>query len=171
MHDREGLHSITVSPSTARLEAIHISRGGVPKLGVFEALIAHDGLDGDFQNDTRHHGGPDRAVVLYSLDLIRALQAEGHPIAPGTTGENLTLSGLHWESLTPGTTLLVGAVELRLTKYADPCRNISHSFLASDFMRISQNTRPGWSRVCARVLTGGLVRPGDPVLVKPDEAD
>jgi hypothetical protein len=34
--------------------------------------------------------------VLFSLELIRALQHEGHPIAPGTTGENLAASGIEW---------------------------------------------------------------------------
>jgi len=153
-----------VSKSSGRLEAIHISRGGVPKLSVFEALIDSHGLAGDFQNDPRYHGGPDRAVVLYSLDLIRALQAEGHPIAAGTTGENLTVSGLAWASLARATVIRVGSVELQLTKPATPCGNISRSFLASNFMRISDREHPGWSRWCARVLTGGVVRPGETVV-------
>src|SRR5205085_149204 len=116
------------------LEAIHVSRGGVPKLSVFEALIEARGLVGDFQKDPRYHGGPDRAVILYSLDLIRALQAEGHPIAPGTTGENLTVSGLDWSMLARGTIVRIGSVELELTKPTTPCRNVSRSFAASDFM-------------------------------------
>jgi hypothetical protein len=37
------------------------------------------------------------------------------------------------------------------------------SFLAEDFMRISQKVHPGWSRVCARVIAGGLAQLGDPV--------
>src|SRR5262245_9457623 len=73
-------------PGPGRVEAINISRGGVPKLPVFEAFIAEDGLGGDHQNDSYHHGGPDRAVVVYSLDVIRALQREGHPISAGAVG-------------------------------------------------------------------------------------
>ena len=53
-----------------------------------------DGLEGDRQRDLRFHGGPLRAVSLYSLELIEALQAEGHPIAPGAMGENLTMAGV-----------------------------------------------------------------------------
>ena len=153
-----------MSKSSGRLEAIHVSRGGVPKLSVFEALIESLGIAGDIQTDNRHHGGPDRAVILYSLDLIRALQAEGHPIAPGTTGENLTVSGVDWATLDRGTIVRVGSVELQLTKPTAPCRNISNSFLASHFMRISHEEHPGWSRWCARVLAGGLVRPGETVI-------
>jgi MOSC domain-containing protein YiiM len=104
--------------------------------------------------------------VVYSLDVIRALQREGHPISAGAVGENLTVSGLEWAAVIPGTRLVVGDVELQITKYATPCRNIRGSFLGHDFMRIFQDRHPGWSRVCARVVTGGIVRPGDTVSVQ-----
>ena len=150
-----------------RLEAINLSRGGVPKQPVFEALITEQGLGGDHQNDSSHHGGPDRAVVLYSLDVIRALQGEGHPIIAGAVGENLTVSGLDWHAVVPGTRLTIGDVELHITRYATPCNNIRRFFLDEDFMRIFHDRHPGWSRVCARVVRGGIVRPGDPIWLKP----
>lgn len=148
---------------SGRLESVNTSRGGVPKTSVLEALITEDGLEGDLQRDRRYHGGLDRAVGLFSLDVIRALQLEGHPIGVGTTGENLTLSGLDWPSLTPGHGLQVGAVRLLVTSYASPCESIRHSFLDANFTRVSQKIHPGWSRLYARVLAGGIVRPGDRV--------
>ena len=148
---------------TGRLESINTSRGGVPKLSAFEALVTEHGLDGDRQRDLRFHGGLDRAVVLYSLDVIRALQQEGHPIAVGSTGENLTVSGVDWTAVVPGVELSIGGVRLLVTKYASPCENIGPYFLNDDFTRISQKRHPGWSRVCARVLREGIVRIGDPV--------
>lgn len=149
-----------------RLEAINISRGGVPKQTVFEALITARGVDGDHQRLTPQHGGADRAVVLYSLDVIEALQLEGHPIATGTVGENLTVSGLDWQAIVPGTRMTIGEVELQITRYVTPCDNIRGSFLDHDFMRIYQDRHPGWSRVCARVVKGGIVRPGDSISVE-----
>src|SRR5262245_9657167 len=101
-----------------RLESINLSRGGVPKASAFEAFITEDGIDGDRQRDLRMHGGRDRAVVLYSLEVIRELQREGHPVAAGSTGENLTVSGIDWRSVQPGTELRVGDVRLLITKYA-----------------------------------------------------
>lgn len=152
----------------ARLESINTSRGGVPKLAVFEAFIAEAGVSDDAQRNLQLHGGPDRAVVLYSLDLIRALRDEGHPIAAGTTGENLTVSGLDWARVVPGIELTVGAVRLRITRYATPCSQIRASFRGGEVMRIAHASHPGWSRVCARVLEPGLAQPGDPVdLVTP----
>src|SRR5262245_13760659 len=150
---------------SGRLESINTSRGGVPKSPAFEALVTEHGLDGDHQRDKAFHGGISRAVVLFSLEVIRALQAEGHPIAVGTTGENLTLSGLAWNEITPGTLMQIGAVRLRVTKYAAPCATIRNSFLNHYFQRISEDRHAGWSRVCACVLEGGVVRVGDPVVV------
>jgi MOSC domain-containing protein YiiM len=152
---------------TGRLDAINMSRGGVPKLNVFEALVTVHGLDGDRQRDTRFHGGPDRAIVLYSIDVIRALQREGHPIAAGTAGENLTLGDVDWAQVVPGTELLVGAARLLVTKYVTPCSKVGSCFVGDEFARIEQRQHPGWSRVAARVLGEGLVRIGDPVIVEP----
>src|SRR4051812_28617558 len=154
--------------SAGRLESINASRGGVPKHSMFEALITEAGIDGDRQRDLRFHGGPDRAIVLFSLDVIRALQREGHSIAAGTTGENLTVSGLEWSSLTPGTELIIGEVRLAITKYPSPCEKIADSFFENDYPRISQKLHPGWSRLSARVLHGGIVAIGDPVEVRSD---
>jgi len=155
-----------MSERGGRVESINTSRGGVPKQPVFEAFITADGVDGDRQSDPRFHGGPDRAVVLFSLDVITALQSEGHPIAAGTTGENLTLSGVAWASIQPGAEVTIGGVHLRITKYASPCYKIRGSFADGDETRISQKSHPGWSRLCALVVTEGLVRVGDAVQLR-----
>jgi MOSC domain-containing protein YiiM len=154
------------------VESINRSAGGVPKAPSTSGTLTAAGLDGDAQRDLHFHGGPDRAVSLYSLDLITALRAEGHPIAPGTTGENLTVSGLDWARLVPGVVVRVGGgVRLEITKYAHPCTNIRGSFADGQMARISQKTHPGWSRVYARVLDPGPVNVGDRVLLEPSARD
>jgi MOSC domain-containing protein YiiM len=140
---------------------INVSRGGVPKLPITQARIGSLGIDGDYQNDQRNHGGPDRAICLYTLEQIQRLQREGHPISPGSTGENITLEGIRLDELTPGTRLLLGdEVELEMTSYAAPCNNISDSFSDGNFTRISVQLCPGESRVYARVLRHGTVSVG-----------
>ena len=146
-----------------RVESINVSAGGVPKRPVAEAEVGPGGLAGDRQRDLEHHGGPERAVSLFSAELLEALAAEGHPIAAGTTGENLTVSGLAWSEVVPGAELRVGPVRLLVTSWASPCRNIAGSFADGRSSRLSQRLHPGWSRVYARVLAGGPVRVGDPV--------
>lgn len=48
-------------------------KGGVPKPLVEELLVQLNGCVGDFQRDKKHHGGPDKAVCLFSLEVIRHL--------------------------------------------------------------------------------------------------
>ena len=83
-------------PPYPHVHQISVSDGGVPKRPVFEARVTAQGVAGDRQRNVKVHGGPDRAVCLYSLELIEALKQEGHPIAPGSSGENFTLAGLDW---------------------------------------------------------------------------
>jgi MOSC domain-containing protein YiiM len=150
---------------TGRVVQINRSNGGVPKLPVSDARVTASGLDGDKQRDRRFHGGPERAVCLYSLERIEALAAEGHSIAPGTLGENVTIGGIDWGALVRGTIVRLGEVELELTEFAAPCKTIRGAFVDEDFSRISNKRHPGWSRVCARVVRAGVIRRGDLVEV------
>jgi MOSC domain-containing protein YiiM len=126
--------------------------------------VARLGLEEDAQNDRVHHGGPERAVCIYSLEKIRSLRAEGHPIDTGSVGENLTLDGLVWEMIVPGARLRVGeSVLLEVTSFTSPCHKIRHAFTDGRFIRISQKVHPGWSRVYARVIEEGDLKIGDRV--------
>lgn len=154
------------SNSEGILTSVNVSDGGVPKHPIARAAVRMSGVEGDRQRNLKVHGGPRRAVCLYSLDLIQALQAEGHPIAPGTIGENLTIAGLDWTLMTPGVLLDVGPVSLELTAHADPCRNIAASFREAQILRVSAKRHPGWSRLYARVLVEGAVGIGDRVILR-----
>jgi len=162
----EAVGEIGQAREAGTLASINISSGGVPKRRVTDAKVAPLGLQGDTQDDKVHHGGLDRAVCLFSLEKVRALQAEGHPIEAGSAGENFTVEGLRWESVVPGVRLRIGgSVVLEITSFTSPCKTIRHSFLDGRFVRISQKVHPGWSRVYARVIDEGDVSIGDPVEV------
>ena len=153
-------------PPYPYVHQINVSDGGVPKLPVLEATVSNKGVDGDRQRNLKFHGGQDRAVCLYSLELIERLQDEGHPIDPGSSGENLTVSGLDWDQVHPGVRLSIGPeVQLEVTSYTTPCSHNGRWFRDEDFSRMSQKVNPGWSRVYAKVLRGGVVRPGDAVTI------
>jgi MOSC domain-containing protein YiiM len=154
-----------------RIVQISISAGGVPKRPVDEARVTTDGLDGDGYRNTRYHGGPDRALCLYSIERIRSLASEGHPIVPGSIGENVTIEGLEWSAVTPGTRMRLGEhVLIEVTRYTTPCFNITSSFTDGNYSRVSQKQQPGASRVYARVLTEGVIRRDDRVRLLKDEA-
>jgi MOSC domain-containing protein YiiM len=149
----------------AHIFSLNRSQGGVPKLPVREAMVTAGGMEGDWQEDRKHHGGPTRALCLYSLEQILALQAQGHPIFPGSVGENVTIVGLDWSALGPGVRLRLGEVEVEVTSYATPCSTIEDSFADHRFKRIAEKVNPGTSRLYARVLRAGTLRVGDAVEV------
>lgn len=147
-----------------RIFQLNVSDGGVPKLAVREALLTQGGLEGDRQQDLRYHGGPERALCLFALERVLELQVEGHPIFPGSVGENLTVVGLDWSRLTPGARLALGEEALvEITSYTAPCKNIGDSFTGGDFKHISQKVHPGHSRLYARVLRPGRLAVGQSV--------
>lgn len=148
-------------PVEGRVARLLVSRGGVPKRPVPEAAVAPEGLAGDWQRDRRYHGGPDRAVCLFALEVIEALRAEGHPVEPGSTGENVTVEGLPWGDVAPGRRLAFdGGVVLEVVSYAAPCATIRGSFTGGQSRRIDQEIHPGSSRVYARVVSGGTLKEG-----------
>jgi MOSC domain-containing protein YiiM len=153
---------------TGILASINASNGGVPKRRVDGATVSRLGLLNDDQDDKKHHGGPERAICVYSLERIYALQAEGHPIDVGTVGENVTLEGIDWDTVVPGVRIKLGEeVVLEVASFTSPCKTIKQSFTDGEFVRISQKLHPGWSRVYARVVTEGEIRFGDHVEVIP----
>jgi MOSC domain-containing protein YiiM len=153
--------SASRSRVTSRIFQLSRSTGGVPKLAVREAHVSMLGLDGDGHDHPKIHGGPERALCLYSLEVIAQLQAEGHPIFPGSTGENVTITGLAWDSLAAGTRLALGPeVIVELTRIASPCKQIIESFADRKSDRLAVPARGRWY---ARVLTAGLLRVGQPV--------
>ena len=148
-----------------RVASLNVSDGGVPKRAVESAEVTRDGVRGDRQRNLKYHGGRERALCLWSLERIEALRAEGHPVSPGSTGENVTIAGVEWAALAPGVRLRIGPVLAEVTDYTRPCRTIARSFLGGRSGRVSQKTHPGWSRVYARVLEEGRVAVGDAVIV------
>ena len=149
---------------SACIAQINVSAGGVPKLPVPSARATAGGLQGDAHHDLEHHGGPDRALCLFSHERIRALQAEGHPITAGSIGENLTIEGLDWSAVTPGSYLPLGSeVVAQVTRYTSPCTSIDSAFRDRNDSRVSQKRHPGDSRVYARVLQEGTLTNGDPL--------
>ncbi|MEB3211441.1 MAG: MOSC domain-containing protein [Leptolyngbyaceae bacterium] len=145
-----------------QITQLSISDGGVPKTAISRATVTEEGLEGDRQSNLKYHGGPDRAVCLWSQEIIDQLQADGHPIAAGCAGENITLQGLDWGAIAPGTQLRLGdEVVLEITDYATPCRKNMRWFSDRKFGRMSQKQCPGQSRLYARVMSPGVLQPGD----------
>jgi MOSC domain-containing protein YiiM len=145
-------------PTLTRLST---SSGGMPKLAVLFAHVTPDGVEGDWQKNRKVHGGPDRAVCLYSDELYAQLQSEGINVRPGDLGENFTTRGIDLHALAPGSHLAVGDCVIEITAVRAPCTqlNVWHDGLHKLILG-----RSGWM---AKVITAGAVRPGDAIQVGP----
>jgi len=62
-------------------------------------------------------------------------------------------------------------VELELADLAGPCETIRDSFRDGRFARLGAGRHPNDSRMYARVITEGEVRPGDPIAIRPPADD
>jgi MOSC domain-containing protein YiiM len=113
-----------------------------------------------------HHGRPWQALCLWSLEVIDAFQAAGHPIAPGLAGENITVSGLHWPDVRPGVRIQIGEVLCEISSYAIPCSQNSGWFLDGEFTLMHHDRGPV-SRVYATVLEPGRIATGDAAILEP----
>jgi MOSC domain-containing protein YiiM len=150
--------------STGRIHQLSISDGGVPKRAVESATVDLNGITTDRQSDRKAHGGPMRALCLYSAERLGELAAEGHNLNPGYLGENVTVEGLDWSQVVPGALVYLGdEVQCEVTAYTTPCWKNARWFMDGDFSRILQDKHPGWSRVYARVIRGGTIGRGDAV--------
>jgi MOSC domain-containing protein YiiM/GNAT superfamily N-acetyltransferase len=158
--------------ATGRVLQVSISAGGVPKHAVPEAHVGLLGLDGDRHTDDTVHGGPHRSVCLLANEVIQRVADEGNPIEPGSVGENITTEGFELALLPPGTRLAIGEeLVLELSEPANPCDTIAGSFHDGRSGRISILTHPRDSRMYARTLHEGTVRPGDTIRVLPAAPD
>lgn len=159
------VHAATATQS-GTIASINRSAGGAPKIAVDRVAIGAGGLDGDRQRSRQHHGRPWQAVSLWSYEVIESLQAAGHPVRPGSAGENVTLAGLDWSRVGPGMIVAIGDVVLECSMWAEPCRHIAHCFSDGRWTRIHHEQGPV-SRLYASVRHGGIVQSGDPVIVEP----
>ncbi len=123
--------------------------------------IGRLGLDGDKQADTRVHGGPEQAVLMYAESnyaFWRSLAGlEG--MGPGGFGENLTVSGIAETDVCVGDELEVGSARLQISSPRGPCAAISRRWNAEWLLpRVRSERRTGWY---LRVLGEGEVKLGD----------
>ncbi len=155
-------------PTTGRVLQVNVSGGGVPKRPVERAWVGKFGLEGDKHRENTVHGGPYQAVCLYGIEAIERLQAEGHPVEPGSVGENLTTTGVEWSLLPVGTIARVGnELQLEVSNSATPCKTQIGNFADGQFSRMSIDLHPSDSRMYARVLSEGEVKPGDLITITP----
>ncbi len=139
-----------------KIIAVCISeKKGTQKKNVHSAeFIKEYGIKGD-----AHAGKWHRQVSLLSNDKIEAFKNRGAEVAEGAFGENLIVEGIDFRSLPVGTRFQCNDVLLELTQIGKECHTgceIYHK------MGDCIMPREG---VFARVLSGGIIREGDDMVV------
>ncbi len=146
--------------------ALHRSDGGIPKTAVESVEVGWRGVVGDRQASRTHHGRPWQALCLWSTEVIDGFRSDGHPLAPGLAGENITVTGLPWPEVRPGVHIRVGGVLCCISSYAIPCKQNTGWFIDGQFMLMHHDRGPV-SRVYATVVEPGHIRVGDPAVLEP----
>lgn len=119
-----------VSINIGKQEAIQIGDKAVTT-GIFKSpvqgkvSINTDGLPGDVIGNTKHHGGKDQAVYLYSTEDYAWWATQlNREMAFGLFGENLTLSSFGNAPLKIGDCLRINTVLLEITFPRIPCNTL-----------------------------------------------
>ena len=159
------------SAQTGTLLQLNASNGGVPKKSIDGAYIGWKGVEGDRQATRKHHGRPFQALSLWSAEVMETLRSEGHQIFPGSAGENITVSGINWSDVRPGTRMRIGEVLCDISSYAVPCKQLADLFVDRDFNRIHHDrdleNATATCRVYATVIERGEIAPGNPITFEP----
>lgn len=143
-----------------------VERTGIFKMPTNEAVrVTKLGLEGDVIVSKKHHGGPDQAVYVYGAADYEWWSNElGREIAPGTFGENLTISELESAQFNIGDYLHIAEVTLQVTAARIPCGTFATRMNDPQWVkRFRSAERPG---LYCRVIQEGLVKAGDPVSVE-----
>jgi MOSC domain-containing protein YiiM len=108
-----------------------------------------------------------RQVHLVHAELHDELRDRGFELEPGQMGENVTTRGVDLLALPVGTRLRLGDTALiEITGLRNPCKQlngIQDGLMAATLDRGADGELIRRAGVMAIVITGGEVRPGDPI--------
>ena len=126
------------------------------------------GLEGDVVCDSKYHGGVDQAVYVYgSTDYEWWKEELGRELAPGTFGENLTITNLSSLDVSVGDKFFIGnSAVIEATAPRIPCATLGNRMKDKHFPALFRaSERSGFY---ARVLSEGRVEQGEDVTWMPN---
>ena len=134
---------------------------GTKKTNIPEGVLKENyGLAADAHADSNTH----RQVSLLAIESIDKIRGLGFDVAPGDFAENLTTEGIDLLSIPVGARIRIGeGVILELTQIGKEC----HTGCAI-YQQIGKCIMPK-EGVFTRVIRGGSVRTGDPVIIENEQ--
>jgi MOSC domain-containing protein YiiM len=160
------LISVNIGQKRTQQRKNFIETTGIYKFPVQEPVeIKRLGIEQDVICDKKSHGGPDQAIYVYgAADYEWWSEELGKEIAPGTFGENLTISDLESAQFNVGDTLQIGEITLQVTAPRIPCGTFAARMEDPQWVKKFRSAeRPG---LYCRVIREGFVKTGDPVSIE-----
>lgn len=127
--------------------------------------LSSTNLAGDGQADLNVHGGPDKAVCVYSADHYPFWREQlGVPdCGPSWFGENFSVEGQGEQDVAVGDTYRIGTALVQISQPRAPCWKLGRRWNRLDMPKlVLQSGRTGWY---LRVLESGDVQCGDALSV------
>src|SRR5687768_10962809 len=160
------LISVNIGQERTQQRKNYTETTGIYKLPVQEPVeIKSLGIEQDAICDTKSHGGPDQAIYVYGgADYAWWSKELEREIAPGTFGDNLTISGLESAQFNVGDYIHIGDVTLQVTAPRIPCGTFATRMDDPQWVkRFRHAERPG---LYCRVVKEGFVKAGEPVSIE-----
>lgn len=139
---------------------------GIFKVPVDAARLTKAGLEGDAQGDTKHHGGPEKALHHYAAEhyawwASELPSAAAQHCKPGAFGENLVTTGMTESSVCIGDVYQLGRAVVQVSQARQPCWRLNLRFGIDDMsQRLQTSLKTGWYY---RVILSGLIQAGDEI--------
>lgn len=157
--------ALRVPAAPGVVEHIHVApEGGMAMRPLAEArLVPGRGIVGDrYYLGTGTYSkkqGPDRELTLIAAEVIEEIAAEHRiRLSPGEHRRNITVRGLHLNPLV-GRRIRIGEAVVEVVRLNEPCRYLERVTGKALYMPLLKR-----SGLNCRVLEGGTVRLGDPVI-------
>ncbi|ANU25833.1 MOSC domain-containing protein [Planococcus versutus] len=129
----------------------------IRKQHVQEVLLSRDGFQGDGVADVKHHGGPDRAVCIYSQEHYAYWNDYFDMVLPSTAfGENLTVTNMLERDIFIGDIFQIGEAVVQVTQGRVPCNTIDRRLEMKPLLKAM--VKSGYTGYLCRVLEEGIVR-------------
>lgn len=139
---------------------------GICKTGVSEPLsLKKLGFEGDGVGDVKHHGGPDKAVCVYSTDHYPYWERVlGTKLPIAAFGENLSVSHLLEKDICIGDVFELGTALVQVTQPRQPCKTLAARYGRADIIKLVVDS--GRTGFYLRVLKEGIVKKDGPFVLQ-----
>ena len=143
-----------------------IFKGKEAKSGIVKSSVKHAvqltklGFEGDEQADLVNHGGPDKAICVYSYDHYPHWEdVLGRKLDYGAFGENFTFGQLSERDVRIGDIFRVGSAIVQVSQPRQPCWKLAMRWGLDELPLLVTNS--GATGFYFRVLDTGEVQVGD----------